>query len=174
MLVVVGSTSPVKIQAAKSAFDAFFEDVDVKGLGVSSGVKPFPTSDEETRRGALNRVRRLSMAEPGADYYVGLEGGLSQLGGWMVVKELAVVVHGGEVGVGVSPGYVCPDTLYKLIVSTSDAAGRRTIDEYFGEAEVLSGQGPIGVLTGGRLSRTHASTEAVVCALTRFASPKYY
>jgi len=85
MLVVVGSTSPVKIQAAKSAFDAFFEDVDVKGLGVSSGVKPFPTSDEETRRGALNRVRRLSMAEPGADYYVGLEGGLSQLGGWMVV-----------------------------------------------------------------------------------------
>ena len=174
MLVVVGSTSPVKVEATKRAFDAFFEDVEVKGLDVPSGVKPFPLSDEETLRGALNRVKQSSEVEPGADYYVGLEGGLSQLGEWMVVKQLAVIVCEGEVGVGVSPGYVCPDSLYKLIVSASDAVGRRAIDEYFEESEVLSKQGPIGVLTRGRMSRTHSSMEAVVCALTRFVNPQYY
>jgi non-canonical (house-cleaning) NTP pyrophosphatase len=52
--------------------------------------------------------------------------------------------------------------------------GRRAIDEYFEEPKVLSGQGPIGVLTCGRMSRTHASMEAVICALTRFVNPKYY
>ena len=56
----------------------------------------------------------------------------------------------------------------------SDAMGRRAIDEYFEEPKVLSGQGPIGVLTCGRMSRTHASMEAVICALTRFVNPKYY
>ena len=174
MLVVVGSTSPVKVKATQCAFDIFFEDVEVRGLDIPSGVKPFPLSDEETLRGALNRVKQLSEVEPGADYYVGLEGGLSQLGDWMVVKQLAVVVSGDEVGLGVSPGYVCPDRLYKLIISASDAVGRRAIDEYFEEPEVLSKQGPIGVLTHGSMSRTHASMEAVVCALTRFISTRYY
>lgn len=174
MLVVVGSTSQVKIEATRCAFENFFNDVEVKGIRVPSGVNPFPLSDEETLRGALNRAMQSSEVEPGADYYVGLEGGLTQIGEWIVVKQLAVVVRDEEVGLGVSPGYVCPDKLYRLIVNASDAVGRMAIDEYFNEPEVLSGQGPIGVLTEGRMSRTHASTEAVVCALTRFVSSRYY
>lgn len=174
MLVVVGSTSKVKIEATRCAFENFFDDVEVKGVDVPSGVKPFPLSDEEALKGALNRAMQSPEVEPEADYYVGIEGGLNQIGEWIVVKQLAVVVKEGRVGLGVSPGYVCPDELYRLIVNASDAVGRRAIDEYFNEAEILSGQGPIGVLTGGRMSRTHASTEAVVCALTRFVSPQYY
>ena len=174
MYVIVGSTSPVKVEATKQAFNSFFEEAKVKGLDVPSGLRPFPLSDEETLRGALNRARLSAEAEPGAEYYVGIEGGLSRLGDWMIVKQLAVVASEGEVGVGASPGYVLPDRLYKLIVNAADAAGRKAIDEYFHEPEVLSKQGPIGVLTDGRLSRTQASVEAVVCALTRFINPRYY
>jgi len=63
-------------------------------------------SDEEALRGALNRATQSSEVEPGADYYVGLEGSLNQIGEWMVVKQLAVLVSGMVVGLGVSPG-VC-------------------------------------------------------------------
>jgi inosine/xanthosine triphosphatase len=174
MLVVVGSDSRVKVEAARLAFEGYFGGVEVRGLPVASGVSPFPMSDEETLRGAVNRARGAAELEPGAEYSVGLEGGLSRMGGWLMVKQVAVVLGGGVAGLGLSPGYACPERLYGLIAGARDGVGREAIDSYLGEPEVLGGQGAIGVLTGGRMDRTHASMEAVVCALTRFMRPQYY
>lgn len=98
----------------------------------------------------MNRAKWASEVEPMADFYVGLEGGLSRVGEWLVVKHFAVVVKGNDVGLGISPGYVCPDRLYRSLVGASDMVGRKAIDEFFKDNEILSRQGPIGVLTGGR------------------------
>ena len=63
------------MEAARLAFEGYFGGVEVRGLPVASGVSPFPLSDEETLRGAVNRARGAAELEPGADYSVGLEGG---------------------------------------------------------------------------------------------------
>ena len=57
-IIVLGSTSPVKLEATKQAFGAYYNHFEVKPLSLPSGVNPFPTTDEETLQGALNRAEK--------------------------------------------------------------------------------------------------------------------
>jgi len=173
MLILVGSTSPVKVKATEQAFSEYFSGFTVKGLSTPSNVNLYPWSDEETLRGALNRAKAALKQEPTADYSVGLEGGLQQLGEWMIVKEIAVVLHENEVGVGLSVGYMCPPKALSLL-DQSSATSRQSIDAFFGKQEILSKEGPLGVLTNSKLTRMGISKDAVICALTRFVNPSYY
>jgi inosine/xanthosine triphosphatase len=172
MLIVLGSNSPVKINATRQAFETYFDYVEVKGISVPSGIKPFPTSEEETFQGAVNRAKAVSEMEP-ADYFVGLEGGLQTLNGYTIVKQIAIVLHDEKTGVGVSSGYTAPETLINQLDMTTDES-RKILDRYFGQTEILSKEGIIGVLTNGKLNRTSISRDAVICALTGFINPQYY
>ena len=172
MLIALGSTSPVKINATKQAFEAYFDNVEIKGIKVPSGIKPFPTSEEETFQGAVNRAKAVSEMEQ-ADYYVGLEGGLQTFNVYTIVKQIAVVLHDEKTGIGVSSGYNAPETLINQLDMTSDES-RIILDRYFGKTEILSKEGIIGVLTNGKLNRTTISRNAVICALTVFINPQYY
>ncbi len=138
----------------------------------TTGIKPFPTSEEETFQGAVNRARAVSEIEQ-ADYYVGLEGGLQTLNGYTIVKQIAVVLHEEKAGVGISSGYNAPATLINQLDMTSDES-RKILDKYFGQTEILSKEGIIGVLTNGKLNRTTISRDAIICALTVFINPQYY
>ena len=173
MLIVIGSKSPVKIEATKQAFAKYYTDFQIEAVSIPSGVNPYPWSDEEMLSGALNRAHGALEAYPGADFVVGLEGGLQRLDEWMMVKQLAVVVKDGEVGVGVSSGYDCPKGILEQIKPQKES-NRQNIDAFFGEEEILSKIGPIGVLTKSKMTRTDSSRDAVLCALTRFVSPEYY
>ena len=173
MMIIVGSTSPVKTEAVREAFSEYYTDITVEAVPIPSNVNPYPWSDEEMLEGALNRARGALKRVPDADYAVGLEGGLQQLGEWMIVKQLAVVIKGEEIGVGLSSGYDCPKGLLEQIKPQRES-NRKNIDDFFGEEEILSKEGPIGVLTRSKMTRTESSRDAVLCALTRFVSPEYY
>ncbi len=173
MKVVVGSRSPVKVNATKLAFSEYFTDYSIESISIPSGVNPYPWSDEEMLQGAMNRAKGALEKVPDADYAVGLEGGLQQLSEWMIVKQLAVVIKDNEVGVGLSSGYDCPKGILEKIRPQLES-NRRSIDDFFGEEEILSKEGPIGVLTRSKMTRTESSRDAVLCALTRFVSPGYY
>ena len=173
MLIVVGSTSPVKVNAVKQAFSEYYTDFSIESVSIPSGVNPFPWSDDEMLRGAMNRAKGALEEVPGADYALGLEGGLQELGEWMMVKQLAVVISMGEIGVGVSSGYDCPKGILEKIKPQKESS-RENIDSFFGSQEILSDKGPIGILTKFKMTRTDSSRDAVLCALTRFVSPEYY
>ena len=173
MYIILGSTSPVKVNATKQAFRTYFDDVEVKALSLPSGVKAFPTSDEETLRGAMNRAEKAHSLEPEADFVVGIEGGLVWLEGHVFVHQIAVVIKGDIKGIGISQGYMAPDRLIRQLDMESDDS-RRIIDGYFDRDEILSDEGVIGVMTNGVLTRTDASRDAVICAMTRFVNPEYY
>ena len=173
MYIVMGSTSPVKVNATKQAFGTYFDDVEVKGLPLVSGVKAFPTSDEETLRGALNRAREARSLEPEADFAVGIEGGLSRFDRYVLVKQVAVVIKDDVIGMGVSAGYAAPERLLRQLDMASDES-RSIIDSYLGRKEILSKEGVIGVLTNEALDRTKVTKDAVICALTRFINPQFY
>ncbi len=56
--VVVASTNPVKIRAARAGFERMFpgEHFRVTGVAAPSGVSDQPASDGETYQGARNRA----------------------------------------------------------------------------------------------------------------------
>ena len=91
-MVAVGSLNPVKIEAVKLAFEAVWPEkvFAVEGTSVESGVSSQPLSDAESIKGARARAKK-SLKKLGADFGVGLEGGLHKTGntwfdcGWVVV-----------------------------------------------------------------------------------------
>ena len=82
----VASTNPVKIKAVRQAVKQKFPKALIKGLGVPSGVAAQPMTDQETRQGALNRVRAVKnlalqnkLIKPTEQaLFIGLEGGVFQ------------------------------------------------------------------------------------------------
>ncbi|GAL38019.1 inosine/xanthosine triphosphatase [Vibrio maritimus] len=89
--VVIASLNPAKINAVKSAFESAFpnQSFEFEGVSVPSGVADQPMDNEETHRGAVNRVNNAKQSKQGGDYYVGIEAGLD--GGctfaWMVIES---------------------------------------------------------------------------------------
>ena len=59
--IFVGFLDPTKINAVKKAFDDLFitKEVIVKGKGAQSGVVDQLMSEQETKKGALNRLYYL-------------------------------------------------------------------------------------------------------------------
>jgi len=173
MLVVVGSTNPLKVGAARDAFQDFYGDVEALGIAVPSGIKPFPTSEEETIRGAKNRAKASASERPDADFHVGIEAGIVEVDGRSFVRAYVIVVRGDESGLGCSAAYEAPPYILEQIDPESDSS-RLVIDSVMGRQDVLETEGVIGVLTKGMLTRAAVNRDAVRCALTRFVSPQYY
>jgi inosine/xanthosine triphosphatase len=173
LLVVLGSTNPVKAEATLKALETFYEDVEVLPLSLPSRVKPFPTSEKETIQGAINRALAAEAAQPNAEFAVGIESGIMSMEGRKYVRGYAVVVHGEELGIGSSAAYEVSEGLLKRIDPRTDES-KRVIDSIFGGRDVLDKEGVVGVLTRGKLARSAVLRDAVICALTRFVSPEYY
>ncbi len=58
--IYVGSKNPVKINAALNTLsDALEHDFDAEGLSVPSGVPDQPMNEDETRLGAINRIKAM-------------------------------------------------------------------------------------------------------------------
>ena len=58
MRILIGTKNPGKIEGAKQAFEKFFENVEIKGVPVSSNVGYKPIN-EEILQGSKNRVKNL-------------------------------------------------------------------------------------------------------------------
>ncbi len=82
MTIFVGSTNPVKLNAARQATRNHWEELEVHGFSTVSGIEEQPLSDEETRLGAQNRARAAldqgRAAFPDTTNYIslGMEGGV--------------------------------------------------------------------------------------------------
>jgi len=76
MQIVVGSRNPDKIKIVKDALTELHLNVEVEGKRVDSGITDQPLNKETTKRGAINRATNAKRANPDADFWFGLEGGL--------------------------------------------------------------------------------------------------
>ncbi|HBF73413.1 MAG TPA: non-canonical purine NTP phosphatase, partial [Alteromonas australica] len=64
----VGSQNPVKVNAAlETLSDTLDEAFEVEGISVPSGVSEQPMTEEETREGAINRVKALLSLHGGGE-----------------------------------------------------------------------------------------------------------
>lgn len=169
--VAVGSTNPVKINAVRRAFRLLCSAV-VEGVSVESGVPPQPLGFREVIAGAVNRARS-AMRIAGSDYGVGVEAGLVDTGAEHIELQAAAIMGpGGRISIGLSQGFMIPPGWVDEIRSRVElgvVASRET-----GRVGIGEKLGLIGFLTGGHVTRTDLTYNAVVMALVPWLNPGLY
>lgn len=170
MKIIVGSTNPVKINSVREVFRKYFPDCEVVGVEVLSGVGEQPTSEEETRQGASNRAR--SALGNDANFGVGLEGGVCEIGGKLFeCAWVSVVRPDGEEGMGGGLYFELPKNIAERIRKGEELGPvMAEILKY----DVKRSEGAIGVFSGGKLTRQKAYEQLVTQAILKFVSPKWY
>lgn len=174
MKIVVASLNPVKLRAVDTAFsDMLPEDsIDVVGVEVSSGVADQPMTDDETRLGARNRAKNAMAAQPDAEFWVGLEGGIETVGddlmtfAWMSVRR-----SNGKRGEARTVTLTLPPQIHTLIDSGMELGDAN--DEVFGTINSKHEGGAFGLLTEGRYTRESVYVEALTVALVPIVNRLY-
>ncbi len=172
--VVVASKNPVKIQAVSNGFKKMFPDKEFSFLSLSvlSGVADQPLSDDETLRGANNRVENASEKLPGAGFYVGIEGGLefidtkAEAFAWVVIKKNNYYSRSR------TATFMLPEKITDLIKEGRELG--EADDIVFGLDNSKQKNGAVGILTNNVIDRTNCYTQAVILSLIPFKNNRLY
>lgn len=171
-LAAVGSTNPVKIGAVTRIFGFNFPDVRVVGVDVASGVSAQPIGEEETALGAKNRAL-AAMAATGADWGIGLEGGVTFRGDECWMNGFCAIIHeDGRVSFGRGAEFLLPPALGGAVRSGGEVGP--LMDQLTGLHETKKKGGAIGFLTNGAVVREDLFAAMVAAALVSFLHPELY
>ena len=174
MHIVVASRNPVKVDATRLAFNELFPEasIEVASVDVESGVHDQPTSDEETRRGARTRAINASQAEPGADFWVGMEGGIEVIDDQLMAFAWMVVLGSSESLIEArSVTLPVPPAVRALVESGLELGDAN--DKVFATLHSKQGGGAYGLLTNGLYTRESVSRQTLIIALTPFVNSLY-
>jgi inosine/xanthosine triphosphatase len=183
----VGSTRKPKLDAVKAAAaditPLLGEGVvlEIQGYEVDSGVNHTPTSREELMRGARQRAealqQQLRVSGGGADFFIGLEGGLDVAtengAGKVFLESWAYVTNSNEGHFGCSPSIELPQVLAQEVLLRGTELSV-AIDQFAGQLDIRDGQGAWGVLSRNLISRQESFRLAVVAAFAPFYNSKMY
>lgn len=175
-LIIIASGNPAKIKAVELAFSRMFPDekFDYEGISVESGVSDQPMSDDETFAGALMRAQTCRETRPEATYWVGLEGGLEEIGDELHAFAWMVIYGPDELmGKSRTATFVLPPAVAELILVEGKELGEAD-DLVFGKTNSKQSSGAVGILTHGLIDRANYYAEALVLALVPFKNPQLY
>ncbi len=175
MKILIASKNTGKVEGAKRAFEKFFENVEIEGIGVESNVAEQPVN-EETWNGAKNRVSNLKKyaSENGiiADYYVAIESGMvNTLGSWMIINIAVVEDKNGLSSISSSPAFPVPE---KYVEKIKEVGLGSLMDEIFDAEDLRSRGGGIQLLTQGVVTRIDLTELAFEMALTKFVNDEIW
>lgn len=173
-LIIVGSKNPVKIDCTEEAFSLMFEkSFTVSGVQAASEVADQPIGLEVTLLGAQNRVKNAKTIFPEADYWVGIEGGLSEdsLGmfafAWVCIED-----KNGKKGTAQTGTFYLPEPIVKLVKSGMELG--QADDEFFKDNNSKQKGGSVGILTKGKVTRSEYYSEAIKLALIPIINQNLY
>ncbi|EJH2590833.1 inosine/xanthosine triphosphatase [Vibrio parahaemolyticus] len=168
--VVIASLNPAKINAVKSAFQSAFpqQAFEFVGISVPSEVADQPMTNEETHRGAVNRVKNAKVEMPTADFYVGLEAGIegNVTFAWMVIES---DTHHGE---SRSASLMLPPEVLAQLADANELGD--VMDKVFGTENIKQKGGAISLLTQNQLTRSSVYHQALILALIPFTNPDHF
>ncbi len=171
--VIIASKNPAKIKAVELAFTKVFpNDTFVfEGVSVPSDVPDQPMGEEETLLGAENRVNNTKK-EYQADYWVGLEGGVSDKGteleafAWMVIQSKKMY------GKSRTGSFFLPAKVAELVHNGMELG--HADDVVFGQTNSKQQGGSVGLLTKGVVNRSEYYEQALILALIPFINQEHY
>ena len=167
MKVLLGTKNPGKIQGAKEALDKYFNNVEIVGIPVQSNVSDEPVN-LDIYKGARNRVDNLiAYAKENnieAEYYLGIESGITNLlGKWVIINIAVIKDKTGYESWGTGPAFPVPDKYVDEIINTELGI---VMDKVFKQNDLRSEKGGISFLTNDAISRIDITREAFIMALT--------
>lgn len=173
--IIVASKNPTKIEAALKGFQEMFskEFFEAIGISVPSNVSDQPMGDEETFKGAWNRVKGAQLAQPDADFWIGIEGGNIRHGAHeMEVMAWIIVLSKDRMGKARTAGFFLPPKVVELVNQGYELG--YADDIVFGVTDSKNRMGSGGLLTEGVLDRIRFYTPAVILALIPFKQTSLY
>ena len=174
--ILVGSHNPVKISAAEEAFLKYFDEVEVRGISVPSGVPHQPINDE-TYRGAENRAAKLKelngIENLGYDFFVGIEGGISEtFGKWFAYGCMCIIDKTGRKSFGTSPHFEIPDPVTERLLNREELG--HVMDDIMKTENSKVKGGAIGFFTNDVMDRKELYLGGLIVALVPFLHKKLY
>ncbi len=167
MKAMIGTANPGKIEGAKLALEAFYEDVEIEGYKAESGVGDQPVS-VDTVKGAFNRAKNtMNYAKENnieADLFMGIESGIVNLfGKWFIANAAVVIDKDGYDSIGYGPIFPVPDKYVNEIIQSDFG---KVMTSIFDKAEMGQSVGGVDSLTNHSISRIDITKEAFIMALT--------
>lgn len=172
--VAIGSKNPVKLQATEKAFGLVWPDKDFEFVSIEtkSGVSDQPMSDQETIKGATNRAKQ-AQKETGADFGVGLEGGIVKVDNQYFARAwMAVINKKGEIGLGSTLSAPLPDKFMKLVNNGIELG--KAHDIISGRENTKQQEGYFGLVSSNLVTREKGYINAIVMALAKFKKPDIF
>ncbi len=170
--VAVGSQNPLKLEAARSVISRIVPEAEFVSLPADSGVSANPASNRETIEGARGRAE-AARKESGADWGVGLEGGITPVGEdwftcvWCVIRDGVRETRGGGVH------FQLPPDVLRVILEDGGEMGDG-MDKLTGLKMTKRRMGAEGILTNGLVDRKTTFETALIYALAPWISEEYY
>jgi inosine/xanthosine triphosphatase len=172
--VIVASTNPVKMDATRRGFEAMFAEGEfhIQGVAVPSGVSHQPMTDVETLTGARTRAENARAAQPDADFWVGIEGGVEDSDRGMHAFAWVVILGRDLSGEARTGTFQIPPEITRLVRQGVELG--HADDIVFGRTNSKQKDGAIGILTDGLIDRTAYYEHAVMLALVPFKKSELY
>ncbi|KAB7705868.1 DUF84 family protein [Bacillus aerolatus] len=170
MKIAIGSTNGAKKLAVEKAARAAGLEAELVSISVPSGVSEQPFSDEETRRGAINRAENVLFEEK-ADIGIGLEGGVMEaeeglyLCNWgaLAAKNHPVVTAGGA-------RILLPQEIADRLRSGEELGP--VMDHFTARKGIRQHEGAVGVFTNGLVTRDEMFLHVAKLLLGQFLLKK--
>lgn len=173
--VIIGSENPVKIEVARQAFEQVFpeETFNFTGYRAVSNVSDQPKSDEETLRGAYNRIVDCKNKFPDADFWVAQESGvIDDISQMFEASYIIIESKNGTVGRGKAASFEIPYPIAKAIRMGGELGP--AADAMFGVANSKQQGSIVGLLTNNLVDRTSTYLQSAIFALLRHKHPELY
>ena len=169
--VLIASRNPVKINATKKAFEEVFTDhFEFEGVSADSLVSDQPMSNDETLKGATNRLQNIQHLE--ADYFVSIEGGVDLLESNYEAFAWIVISDKQKIGKAKTATFPLPIKISNLIKEGYELGDAD--DMVFKRSNSKQKNGAVGILTDNLINRTDYYTHAIILALIPFTNTKLY
>jgi inosine/xanthosine triphosphatase len=174
MLVAVGTSNMVKVQAVKEAFDHFYNDVRVMNVGISN-LTPQPITLSGTVNGAVKRARTALEKINDTEFGVGIEAGLMEIPDiktYLNVQFAAIIDRNERITVGSSAGFQLPNEVTKMVLIERIEVDR-AVEFLYGIKDIGEKRGIIDLMTKGAVSRKELITNALIMAIAPRISEKH-
>jgi len=171
--IVVGSKNPVKISAAKTAICEILslKEVECVSVNAPSRVAEQPMTSEDTRLGAINRVKYCQQ-QTQADFYIAIEGGVDQFEYGPATFAFVAIASQINMSIGRSCNLPLPPVVYQALEKGEELG--HVMDRLFKTDNIKQKGGAIGLLTNGLATRESVYRQATLLAMAPFIHPDLY
>lgn len=180
MIIAIGTTNPVKIQAVEETIQDYpiLAHSKIHSFSVSSDVSDQPLSIEETIQGAKNRARKAFEVCPSCRYSFGIESGLFEANGTQtgfLESTICCIYDGINYHIGLSCGFEVPPQILQLVLEEKRDLGQACYESGITtNAKLGAAEGLVGILSKGRLTRKFYTIQSVITALIQIENHSWY